>query len=507
MTQLIWTWLLLGNLVAMLPPRNPGGYEGMRGDGVTDDYTALVHYIHRCQTAGKAVRLEPRTYFISQPLSLTGSVQFASTQPGKTATLLFPAGRPDEEAVRAENPATAHQSRLARSARIGARTITLTNTGGLVAGMLLTLTSSRIWELGGNNAGEVHLIRAVQGTSVTLKDTLQDSYDVPAETVTVSAYRPVAFRLTDVAIRRQGGGNRNINLSVWHYVNAEIQRFRIGNGQKAGILLYACYNTKIHHGAVSGSNLGGEGYGIVVYGGMYTNIYQVHSRNNRKLADFSAWGSGSGPARYGWVHQNRVVGSGLDERGQNLFAQGQNMGIGSHGGSEHILIEDNTIVDCYVGIQLRGRHMRVAGNRVQGRCWTPFWSYGGYNHSWENNVYTAGPASRTVAGQAASAPTGYPYQMFYIDPLMAKKGYVQIRGNRSDFSLRYGVVGEGVGNDLTVIDNSFGFYTQSRTDTITGIALLQQRRPIRTVIHRNAYRIRGPGSLATPLQIRPARSN
>lgn len=489
------------NQPGRLIQKNTESDRNLKGDGVTDDYPALMRYIRERQAAGKPILLPPATYYISKPLNLSGNLVFASTRPGKTATLLFPKGSPDQEAIKAYNPPVAHQSSLGVSAKAGTRTISLTNVIGLAPGMLIKLNSSRTWELDENKAGELQVIQSISGNRVSLLYQLQDSYDIPAETVRVTAYHPVSFNMRDVAICRQEGGNCNINLSLWHYLNSEIRNFTIKSGQKSGIVLYACYNTKVHHGTISGANLGREGYGIVAYGGMFFDIYAVLVQNSRKLIDFSSWGAESGIARHGRVHNNTVIGEGVNERGQDLFEQGQSVGIGSHGGSEHIVIDHNTILNCYVGIQLRGRNMTVRENQVRGKSWVPFWSYGGYNHNWEANNYQTRPPKVDLREKPSVLNLrNTPAAIFYLDPLMTKKGYVRITGNTGEFSRVYGVIGEQTGNTLMVLNNEFRFVTFTPSDRCTGVRLVKPQRGAQVRVRDNRYWVKGPGKLAAKIQ-------
>lgn len=387
---------------------------GAIGDGVIDDANA----IETALLSGNLILGDPKkVYRIGREINGGDNAQFFSET--KIPIKIKPSGSFRALRFNGELKAT---TTLSQDVMLNTTDITLADTSSVTVGDILVMKSNSLWYYDPREStykGETHVVEAVNGLVVTLRNPLWDTYKVANETVTVSVYKPVHVQLENISIIYEQP--RDVaGISINYGINPRIKNVKIENARLVGISLNSCYRADFHDVQISGSDFVSSGYGIQDSNSSFTEVSKSQFYSNRRGIDFS----GGVPSRGGTVKDCLVI-------GKSGFADSS--GFGTHGGAEHISFEQNTLMNLSNGIVFRGANLSAKNNRFIGYVNYGFVLQHGTNYTITDNEYDSNVVNKNISG----SPNGLNNQMNTFVQLSTDNltGKVTIKRNRT-LSLR-----------------------------------------------------------------------
>jgi len=234
------------------------------------------------------------------------------------------------------------------------------------SGDLIQIRTTTAWyqdDRGSAFKGELHEVDKVDGRTVYVKGTTQDTYDTATETITVVKFNSAnGFTLKNGIIynNRSSSGAGGINIKCMKH--GQIENI-FSNNSLNGIFFDLCFNMYINNCRVEKANASGTGYGMQA-----TDCAAVEFNSNyfygcRRGIDIS----GEFPSHNCVVRNNICDGGGFDDTGSAFSDQS---GFGSHSPAVGTVFENNIVRGCRDGFLSRG-----------------------FNEIYQNNVMYAGPGS------------------------------------------------------------------------------------------------------------------
>jgi hypothetical protein len=256
--------------------------------------------------------------------------------------------------------------------------------------------------------GELNVVERVEDNRIELRNILFDAYEVeytptPIEEASVEFIAPITVHLENLELEwtTHPKFNNFEGLRVIYGSDCHFKNVSAINCRRIGFQLERCVNTLFDFCHVRHSNNNFLGYGINVQ-----NSTEITVRNSwfwgcRRGVDFDSvrdWTSAY-PSRLGRVESCTNYGGGVRNEGSAKYAaawfpesgwaetKARNFGFGSHGPAEYITYINNTILNTYRGIFLRGTNERVINNRFVGTMEECIGTWFGGNISIEGNEY------------------------------------------------------------------------------------------------------------------------
>lgn len=259
--------------------------------------------------------------------------------------------------------------------------------------------------------GELNSIERIEGDRLELRNMTFDSYEVegsgdtpPREQVTLEYFEPVSVHLENLEIEwvTHPTFNNFEGIRVLYGSDCYFRNVSLINCRRIGFQIERSYNTLIDFCQLRHSNNNFLGYGVNVQNSTSTTIRNSWFWGCRRGVDFDSVRDfqGAYPSRLGQVDSCVNYGGGVRNEGSSTHESGwypregwdsagaHNYGFGSHGPAEHITYVNNTIINTYRGIFLRGTNERVLNNRFIGKMEECVGAWFGGNVSIEGNEYT-----------------------------------------------------------------------------------------------------------------------
>lgn len=191
-----------------------------------------------------------------------------------------------------------------------------------------------------------------------------DSYEYSWRTI-ATIYRPAKVRLENMTITREqintfaegDQGFRGVRLR--NCDSPVVRNCKIDNFCATNLHLARCYRPLVENCEVNGANLAhttsnGTGYGVSVEVCSQPMIRNVRGANCRRVVDISGAG---GYSEYGECTNVVGIGGGKTYTGLDFFPDGpqQQSIVGSHGSGRFTRYQNCMGIDCFGGLNLRGR--------------------------------------------------------------------------------------------------------------------------------------------------------
>lgn len=238
------------------------------------------------------------------------------------------------------------------------------------AGDLIQIQTTTLWyqdDRGSLYKGELHEVDRVDGATVYIKGTTQDTYDTATETITVVKYATSdGFVLKNGTIynNRSSAGAGGLNLKCLKHGRVENV---FSDNSFIGMLFDRCLDMYVTNCRVERANSAGAGYGMQTGGCAAVEFNSNYFFRCRRGIDIS----GTYPSHNCIVRDNICDGGGLDDTGSTFADQS---GFGSHSPAVGTVYEGNVVRGCRDGFVNRG-----------------------FNEIFQNNVMYAGPGSGSGA--------------------------------------------------------------------------------------------------------------
>lgn len=269
-------------------------------------------------------------------------------------------------AVTIESGTGAGQARVVQSYNSGTKTCTMT------ANWTTAPDNTSVYRFAQLFKGELHLVRSVSGSSVSIDAQFGDGYDVVNDTygdgleaVTIGFYNPITVKIDNLYINRPPTLNANsFGIRVIYGLNCEITRCRTDYAQATGVAISRSYNTLVERCELNHCNDTTTGYGSQSID-CFRTIYKLNKAYGcRRGIDIS----GTIPSYHCLLESNTVFGGGAQEDGQLYTPAGSvaNFGMGSHGTASGTVYRGNLIGNVGRGINLRARNETIESNKFFG---------------------------------------------------------------------------------------------------------------------------------------------
>lgn len=290
---------------------------------------------------------------------------------------------PSQTAVDAGNymllfPATTYTNvtGLSLSASIypGQTSFTLASTTGLSAGMVIRISSNRLWYNGSRGVkycGEIHKINKISGNTVYIDDYTRDEY-LTSETLTIAAWNPC--KVTVKNLRFEAPYPASVTTSVGVFFQNSVDSV-VENVFCSGFTT-RCFGSSLNindkfinvecYQTTDMPNVGVTGYGIAIDGNVGTVVTGLKSTGQRRAFDADGYSENSTQAAVArdWMVTNFIV------RGGGAWfptTTAGSYGVGMHGPSEGGIFCNGFITDVSNGITARGRSTTVDGINFSGK--------------------------------------------------------------------------------------------------------------------------------------------
>lgn len=234
---------------------------GCIGDGSTNDYTAFNSAATYAAAAGKWLDGEWLTYKLNTKYAIT-----ATALPlWRNMTLTFASASlsAGDKCVAWTGPALGSAVNLSGNASAGATQVTVADATGFAAGNLYMLISNAAVDYNTGTAhrkGEAVTVRYsyTSGTTITLTESIATDYGTADTARLIPITRTTGAKMQDVSIIAPTGDYYTFYGE--RIVDGEFNNCTARNGQRAGFVLVACFDTHGDGGHVKLSNGTGLGY-------------------------------------------------------------------------------------------------------------------------------------------------------------------------------------------------------------------------------------------------------
>lgn len=332
---------------------------GAKGDGVTDDTAAIeaalaLGYIEFIGGLDYPTSSEIATAGVNIAISSSNGEPFTVSPNGAFNVFWF-------RGVASGESTTVSADTLFNQPEVPAVDAT-----GFVEGQICHLQSDTLWYYDNRGVaykGETQVIKSVSGNTITLERGLFDSYDVSAETVTLTNYDPITVNVSDMdvvyPVNTDTGG-----MGIAYGRGVHIDNVSVSNSAVSGTGIDLSYDVTVKDFKAKNINDDGLGYGVQM--GRTTNFLVDNLNATGCRVGFDA--TGTTPTRYGIVKNSYASAPGLSLLGVDLFASGTTRGFGTHGSAEFITFEGNTTDYVWGGYVSRGANIEFINNISRGQC-------------------------------------------------------------------------------------------------------------------------------------------
>ena len=266
---------------------------------------------------------------------------------------------------------------LAASAYAGDKTLSLVSAAGLSAGMVIQISTNRLWYNGSRGTkmcGEIHLINSVNLSTnvVTLDDFVRDSYETSGVVLTIRAWNPC--KVTMKHLRLEAPYPATVVTSNGIFIQ-QAHNALIENVKAKGFI-QRCFTDLLSVNSVyrdieclqdKDMPVTSTGYGVSSDGSLGTLIDGFKSTGQRRAFDADSASDTStttAAVARDWTVTNFIVRGG----GAWFPATAEiSYGIGMHGPSEGGVISNGIISDVSTAVNARGRSTTVDGVNFEGK--------------------------------------------------------------------------------------------------------------------------------------------
>ena len=257
--------------------------------------------------------------------------------------------------------------------------------------------------------GELNVVERTLESKVELRNILFDGYHItndsngpPKEVVTVNFFNPISVLIENVDFDWVPSDkfSQFEMIRVLYGIDCIFRNVTINNARRIGFQIERSYNTLIESCSVSHSNNNFLGYGVNIQNSTHSMIQNSWFWGCRRGVDFDSVRDfdNAYPSRLGTVDSCINYGGGVREpnrpkeapwypEGDYEETKARNFGFGSHGPADHMTYSNNTIINTYRGIFLRGTNERVINNKFIGKMEECIGIWFGGNHTIEGNEY------------------------------------------------------------------------------------------------------------------------
>lgn len=263
---------------------------------------------------------------------------------------------------------------------------------------------------------ELHVQGSRNINTIRTLGTFAESYSASTETLSAQPYIPIRVSIKGLRIVRDlppvaEESARHGLLRISHSVDSIIEDIYLDGGTEYGMSLRNNYGIRVKGGAATNCNNYWTGYGISVAGSHFFDISGMKITNTRRGIDVTQ--GGKTVSRYGKIHDNFVIGGGVNSRGVlygwnlNGSTAAQQSGMGSHGAADMIEYYNNTFVRLHDPITLRGGNESIINNTVWGKTVNGAFSvaFGGGTILIKGNKCAIGTETGPYSGANYNDPT------------------------------------------------------------------------------------------------------
>lgn len=353
--------------------------HGAAGDGITNDRYRIQEAITFAN--GKDVILDGGTTYniIGSILMPVGADTVSLKASGPNPAILKLGGDgQSNSAIKFEQTVASASTTLTASIGHGKVGWPVASTVGIEPGMLCEVISTALWYFDPRDTArksELHKVRRVDGNVVYFEDPANDGYEVPAETVTLTFYKPIKVRLENIKVMGTLPGISEetkavIGLEINHADSPQLINVDVEDCARTGIRMYACYRPQILGGQTTRANNYYNGYGVSIDGCAHAFVWNRFSYECRRHTDVTGQQMIS---RMSTIHTCTAVGGGKNSRGKNYgwnedgSISDDQFGFGTHGPSDQIRYIDNTTIEVAKPYMLRGRDEMIVNLRHIGK--------------------------------------------------------------------------------------------------------------------------------------------
>lgn len=356
---------------------------GADSTGAVDSTTNIRNAIDAGINAGKAVYIPSGTYKFDG-YTCTKTNAFTASIIGEEGN--EPVLIPSQAAVDAGNymflfPDNLYSQvtgiTLAASAYAGDKTLSLVSAAGLSAGMVIQISTNRLWYNGSRGTkmcGEIHLINSVNLATnvVTLDDFVRDSYETSGVVLTIRAWNPCKVTIKNLRLEAPYPATvvTSNGIFIQQAHNALIENV------KAKGFIQRCFTDLLSVNSVfrdieclqnKDMPTATIGYGVSCDGSVGLLIDGFKSTGQRRAFDAdnaSDTSTTTAAVARDWTVTNFIVRGG----GAWFPATAEiSYGIGMHGPSEGGMISNGIISDVSTAVNARGRSTTVDGVNFEGK--------------------------------------------------------------------------------------------------------------------------------------------
>ncbi|MDQ0854774.1 hypothetical protein QFZ79_002885 [Arthrobacter sp. V4I6] len=371
------------------------------GDGIAND-TVVINAAHAAAKVAKKKLYAPGgTYLYDGYHEMGQGIEFALEGDGPDITV-FRQSQAKADAgnsmFRLTYDRYSDVEALAITANIkpNQQRIYLSSVAGLSAGMVIQVSSNRLWYNGHRDvyyAGEIHKINYVSTVSnyVTVADLTRDLYST-TDTLTIRAWTPNKVSIKNLSIETPypATGVTSVGISLQQCMDARIENVSLKGFRNAMITNNLSWHSRFidvkfrQDDELDTTLL--NGYGIESNGSVGTHVDRMDSKGLRRSFDAGSISQTTLAAvERDWKVTNSIV------RGGGAWFPNTtaiSYGIGMHGSSENGVVSGNFIEDCSQGVNARGRNTTVENNTFAGSFNTAVSLYeGGAGLIVRNNTY------------------------------------------------------------------------------------------------------------------------
>lgn len=374
----------------------PGGIAvdpsqfGAKGDGVTDDSSAIQRALDAASLTGGTVALVgSKTYVVTAaPLRVPAGVTLDGNGALIDCTAMAAATALAQVfGVRVEGT-IGSSTPLTSSNAIGDKSISV-STNGLVAGDIILVSSAEVHPVGAvgnsNRKGELHRIRSIDsGSALTISDGLFLAYDYTQSAIVQKITPATDVTVRNLRVKMGGVGKAHNGFLMQYAVECQLIDCSVDGGEDSGVRLQYCFGGGVTGGdfrnatspaAGGGAVTGDTGYGVIAGTGSRNVTIEGGSFRNNK---HSVAGGGTHPALLVVVRNNNVDGS--------RTVPSTNYDIECHEDCMYWTFRGNKITGSLDaggsgGLMVRGQYCVVDANLIVNAQ-----QYGIYIHSFDTNA-------------------------------------------------------------------------------------------------------------------------
>lgn len=345
---------------------------GVTGDGVTDDSAAIQSAIEYASANNNKLYVPSGTYLLGTGILIDEAFDIciegdAAVRPRFVGTQALADAGGRLFSFLPEPTVTGLV--LTSNIKPNERTITLSSATALSAGMVIHWSSNVLWpyENGGSYyKGDVHEILKVSGSTVTLCDSTRDTYNT-TQNILMSAWTPSKLSLKNLEFEMPlptGSISPQPStgcVNIYRTIDAIIENCQATGATFFGFRNNWCINTRYKD--IQTKYLRGivNGYGISDRSSVGTRVNGLYSYACRRAYDAHSndGQAESAPNRDAIVERFEIYGGGDLYPDQPLTTAYRSSGIGMHGPSEGIRIQNGYVRDLADSMKVRGKSTAI----------------------------------------------------------------------------------------------------------------------------------------------------